>query len=206
MPDDPRILDYQKRINEANAAMNFAEVMRLANVAVEFLKQNALRAQREEALRRTPPPSPQRLPPAPVPPPPVRPFLVIPPRAAVPRNNPRGSLYVEFKAPNGNRIIVSEETSAATLGRLVERIFASFGMEALETLSRLMVSRGPFISRNPYRDYINGRTGEPYTNRRISGTPFYVLTATDNQQKVRDTNEALRLIGLPFGSFTVELR
>ena len=204
MPDDPRILDYQKRINEANAAMNFAEVMRIANVAVEFLNQNALRAQREAALRRTPPPPPQRLPPAPVPP--VRPLLVIPPMAAVPRDNPRGSLYVEFKAPNGNRIIVSEETSAATLGRLVERIFASFGMEALETLSRLMVSRGPFISSNPHRDYLNRKTGEPYTNRGIPGTPFYVLTATDNQQKVRDTNEALRLIGLPFGSFTVELR
>ena len=204
MPDDLRILDYQKRINEANAAMNFAEVMRLANVAVEFLKQNALRAQREEGLRQTPPPPPQRLPPAAVPP--VRPFWVIPPRAAVPRDNPRGSLYVEFNAPNGNRIIVSEETSAATLGRLVEHIHTNFGMAALEILARLRVNRGPFISRNPYRDYINGETGEPYTNRRIPGTPFYVLTHSSNQQKVRDTKEALRLIGLPFGSFTVELR
>ena len=87
----------------------------------------------------------------------------------------------------------------------MERILARFGMRGLEKLMGLQVSRGPLVSPDPRKDYLNSRKGDIYTHHRIPGTSLYVLTHSDNEQKVKDIRSALRLLGLPDTAFNVFL-
>jgi len=117
----------------------------------------------------------------------------------------RGGLAVELVIKGSQPVRICERTSADTLVVLMERILANFGRGALEKLTTLQVCRGPLVTRDPQHDYLNPKKGDLYTHHRIPGTDMYVLTHSDNKQKVKDIRSALRMLGLPDGAFTVSL-
>lgn len=191
------IIDIQKRIATASSEQNFEEAARLSQIAAEIKKLDEQKNHLLEAVIGN---------------------NVLQPRNAIPpagnglhmqfphgisRSSSRGGLSVEMTTKGGSPVRVCERTSAETLVVLMERILANFGLAGLEKLMHLHVSRGPLVSRDPRRDFVNHKTGQLYAHHRISGTDLYVLTHSDNKQKVENVIAALRLLGLPEGSFRV---
>ncbi len=200
--------EIQQRIADATAKQDFDEAARLAQIASQLKKldeqKNHLLAavqpnshsQPEQFTRSTQPTLPLA---------PLSNGSHVQRLTTQSRTSSRGGLTVELTTKGGAPIRICERTSSDTLVVLMERILTHFGMPGLEKLMGLHVSRGPLVSRNPQRDYLNARTGVLYSHHRIPGTDLYVLTHSDNQQKVKDIRSALRMLGLPDGAFRVSL-
>ena len=192
--------DIQKRIADATAKQDFDEAIRLAQIASQLKKldeqKNHLWAalQSDSHLKHTPPSAP------------FSKGLHTAEKVTLgSSSSSRGGLTVELTTKSGTCIRICERTSADTVVMLMERILSLFGMPGLEKLMGLHVSRGPLVSQNPREDFLNSRTGELYAHHRIPGTNLYVLTHSDNQQKLKDIRSALRLLGLSEESFKISL-
>jgi hypothetical protein len=119
------------------------------------------------------------------------------------RRATRGGFCVEMDLPRSGKLRLQEDTAAETMVATMERLLAEFGMDVLTKLHDLRTGRGPLLSRRPSVDFLNPNTGELYTNHKIPGTDFYVLTHSDTQEKVEALQRALRLIGLQPTKFRV---
>jgi hypothetical protein len=193
------LASIQERITAAVAKHEFEEAVRLAQIASQLKKLDEQRHHLLAAVQTSTVPDPL--------PPPLSPFgngLHAQRITRESRNSGRGGLVVELPTREGI-VRISERTASDTLVVLMERILANYGMAYLEKLTLLQVSRGPLLSRDPQSDYLNSKKGELYTHHRIPGTDLYVLTHSDNQQKVKDIRAALRLLGLKDDSFRVSL-
>jgi hypothetical protein len=191
--------EIQDRIAHAASKQDFDEAARLSQIASQLKR---LEEQKNQLLASVQPITSQE-PPATAESPSNRTHVQNPTSNA--RTGSRGGLSVELTTKGGAPIRICERTSSETLVVLMERILAHFGMPGLEKLMGLQISRGPLVSRDPRKDYLNSRKGDLYTHHRIPGTSLYVLTHSDNEQKVKDIRSALRLLGLPDSAFNVSL-
>jgi hypothetical protein len=187
--------DLQRRITEASAAHDYEEAARLAQIAAQLKRLDEQRNQLLAAVR----------------PVPVSPVASEPPIGGAAKRSlrdsarpaSRGGLAVEIKSEEGASLKICERTATDTVVALMERIMTLFGLSGLEKLMSLQVSRGPLVSREPRKDYLNPRTGSLYAHHRIPGTSLYVLTHSDTSQKVKDLTAALARLGLPDQAFRV---
>lgn len=99
---------------------------------------------------------------------------------------------------------ISENLGSATMAKLMERLTKVLGNRVLDVASKIRVSRGPMISKDPQREYWNTSGKKPYGHRPINGTGYSVLTGTETQQKVDDVTTLLRALSLVPGSYTVK--
>jgi hypothetical protein len=95
-------------------------------------------------------------------------------------------------------------TAAATLVQTILRLSKKLGPETLERLTQLRISRGPLLSRNPARDFMNKNSMETYQNHLIPGTDIYVLTQTSTDEKVKHLKDILTFLRLPSTLFEVK--
>jgi restriction system protein len=95
-------------------------------------------------------------------------------------------------------------TAAATLVQTILRLSKVLGPETLERLTRWRISRGPLLSRNPARDFMNKISMETYQNHLIPGTDLYVLTQTSTDEKVKQLKDMLTFLKLPSTLFEVK--
>lgn len=89
---------------------------------------------------------------------------------------------------------IHASTAAATLVHTIKRLMQELGNDVLVRLSRFKVSRGPLLSTNPGRDYMNAQTGETYGHHLIPGTNHYVLTHSSTQEKIDILYDIPRLL------------
>jgi hypothetical protein len=105
----------------------------------------------------------------------------------------------------GDRETIRASTAAATLVHVVSRLDEVLGADTLKKLAEYRVSRGPLVSDNPGRDFVNGRNGDIYTNHPIPGTNYCVLTHSSTAQKMQDLKKLHRYLGLPVTFFEVTM-
>jgi hypothetical protein len=189
--------DIEQRILDATARQDFDETARLARIASQLKK---LDEQKSHLLASidfsTAPDSQSSLAP-------VLDDLEEENSAGEARTSSRGGLSVELIVKGTAPIRICERNSTETVVALMEQVLILFGMPGLERLMQLRVSRGPLVSRDPQKDFLNTKSGDLYAHRRIPGTTLYVLTHSDNQQKIKDIGAALRLLGLPNSGFLI---
>jgi hypothetical protein len=99
---------------------------------------------------------------------------------------------------------IREHFASETLMKLMQRLTAVLGVKALDVASKLIVNRGPFVSRNPEVDYRNKATGALYFSHEIPGTEYRVLTHSATDQKVEDVKQLLQQLGMVPGSYSVK--
>lgn len=103
----------------------------------------------------------------------------------------------------GEREHVRAATAAATLVHILKRLGQVLGNGSLEQLTRFRISRGPLVSRNPGKDFVNGNTMEVYGNHLIPGTDLYVLTHSSTDQKIQDLKALLVFLKMPPALFEI---
>ena len=99
------------------------------------------------------------------------------------RRGARGGLQVEVSLPKNGKIVLEEVTATETLMALMERLLLEFGVERLETLGAVRTGRGPLLSRSPQKDFLNPKSGQPYTHHRIPGTDSMLSRKARIQRK-----------------------
>lgn len=116
------------------------------------------------------------------------------------------SVSIDFPKLGINRSLtkVSERKVSMTLLKTIELLAETMGTEVLEKLSRVRVSRGPLVSSNPKRDYINSKTGALYAHHEIGRTGFHVLTHSATPEKVEALKEVARTLGISLNHFQVK--
>lgn len=103
----------------------------------------------------------------------------------------------------GNTEAIRASTAAATLVHVISRLSRVLGGDTLDRLTHFRVSRGPLVSPNPGRDFVNGSTMETYGHHPLPGTDLYVLTHSSTDQKIKDLNALLTFLKLPAGLFEI---
>ncbi|MFA6962866.1 MAG: hypothetical protein WC205_19070 [Opitutaceae bacterium] len=98
------------------------------------------------------------------------------------------------------KLTICERQASDTLRRLIEELFNNLGPEILEKLSQLKINRGPLISKNPEREFLNAKSRRSYAHQRISRTEYSVLTHSATPEKIAAIIEVRRMLGLPVGS------
>ena len=97
---------------------------------------------------------------------------------------------------------ISDSFAADALVKFLDSLYKVLGSRVIVTASGLRVSRGPFISNNPRRDYWNSSTNEPYQFREWR-EGYSILTNTETRQKAEDVKQLLGALNFIPGSFTV---
>jgi hypothetical protein len=193
----PYYPDIQRRIAEAAAAHDYEEAARLAQIAAQLKRLDDQRNQLLASVRPMPASAANSEP--------ASNGAAKRVSSDSARTPSRGGLAVEIKSEDGRSLRICEKTATDTVVALMERITTLFGLSGLEKLMSLQVSRGPLVSHDPRKDYLNASTGNLYAHHRIPGTSLYVLTHSDTQQKVKDLTAALQRLGLSDRAFRVYL-
>jgi hypothetical protein len=89
-----------------------------------------------------------------------------------------------------------ERTASKTLIGFLCEIYSALGEAALEKLTHLKISRGPLVSRNPNRDFINRGSDEVYMHHPIGQSGYFVITHNGTTEKIDAIHSAARLLGL----------
>jgi hypothetical protein len=192
--------EIQKRIKKAAEAEDYSEVARLGGIAAEIKVIEAHKASLLSDLESKAPHST------------ASPKAKSGPSSGGSMSYPRPrkktnrrTLSVEVTFPDTGKVRICESMASRTVAALMERIFASMGMAALDRLSTLKVSRGPLLSKTPDRDYLNPKKITPYTNHKIPGSPYYVLTHSTTNEKAQFIPKALAHLGLKPYDYNVSL-
>jgi hypothetical protein len=101
------------------------------------------------------------------------------------------------------KALVSERKASETLVAFITELGAALGSEALRSLTRLQVNRGPLLSEKPSVDFLNAKRGVEYAHHPIPGTPFHVITHSSTDEKIDSIRQAWRTLGLPPGGLSV---
>ncbi len=99
---------------------------------------------------------------------------------------------------------ICEHTAAATMAALVARLIQEFADEAIRKLEPIRINRGPLISKSPAKDFVNRAQGRLYSNKKVRGSDYYILTHSSTAQKVDDIRRICRVVGLVPGSVQIE--
>jgi len=103
----------------------------------------------------------------------------------------------------GGREIICEHQASETMTRFIQRLFNMNGIAILEKLSTLRISRGPIVSKDPNKDFVNRANGTLYAHQRLQGTAYHVLTHSQTSQKIGDLKEVCRYLGFPVGAVVI---
>lgn len=95
-----------------------------------------------------------------------------------------------------DKAVIEERMGSKTLVRFLAEVHNALGDPALEKLTGLKISRGPLVSPNPERDFINPGKGSVYMNHRIARSGYFVITHSGTAEKIDAINSAARLLGL----------
>ncbi len=98
---------------------------------------------------------------------------------------------------------INESKMSANLVRFVTEIKDALGIEALQKLTAVKISRGPLLSKNPNVDYVNKSNGSIYSHHPVAGTDFYVLTHSSTHEKREAIRDAWHFLRLPEGALSV---
>jgi hypothetical protein len=105
----------------------------------------------------------------------------------------------------GGKEVICEHASSDTMTKWAARLYQQFGPEPLQKLARFRISRGPMVSNNPQIDFRNQKAGSIYGHQPISDSGYYMLTHSQNSQKVTDITKACqKALGFPVGAVEVE--
>lgn len=138
---------------------------------------------------------------------PVIPSLTVPHFRAVGTKGPQSNISIVIRwdiISKGQPEPLRASTAAATLVQTILRLSKVLGPETLDRLTRLRISRGPLLSRDPARDFMNKISMETYQNHLIPGTDLYVLTQTSTDEKVKQLKYMLTFLKLPSTLFEVK--
>ncbi|MFY9924547.1 MAG: hypothetical protein WAK51_08730 [Opitutaceae bacterium] len=125
-----------------------------------------------------------------------------------PAHGPKGELEVVIDWPacgvSRPKAVVSEYKASETLVSFMAEVNATLGAEALLKLTQLRVNRGPLLSENPSKDFVNSKRGTEYAHHQVPGSRFHVLTHSSTQEKRDAIRRAWKTLGLQPGglSFT----
>lgn len=97
---------------------------------------------------------------------------------------------------NRPQLVISERQASETVRKVIEVLAEARGPVVLEQLAQLRVNRGPFVSRDPERDYKNPQSGQLYSHQRIGNTGFSVLTHSATAEKIRDLKRVAETLNL----------
>lgn len=141
-------------------------------------------------------------PPVPQPAPPPAPRAVPAPYVHAPGSTkgPQSNMSVVIrwdKIGKGAPETIRLDTAAATLVQTLYRLSRVLGDETLAQLTRFKVSRGPIISGNPERDFVNKVKGTIYPHQPFPGTKLFVRTHSSTDEKIRDLQDALKFLRQP---------
>ena len=82
------------------------------------------------------------------------------------------------------KALVSEPKASDTLVAFIAELKEALGLDSLRKLAQLQVSRGPLLSENPAKDFLNSKRGTQYAHQQIPGTSFFVLTHSSTDEKL----------------------
>lgn len=88
-------------------------------------------------------------------------------------------------------------TAAATLVQTLYRLSSVLGGDTLTKMSQFRVSRGPVISSEPDRDFVNQVSGETYSHQPFPGTRFFVRTHSSTDEKIKELKSVLVYLRQP---------
>jgi hypothetical protein len=100
--------------------------------------------------------------------------------------------------------IICEHMASNSMTKWVIRLFQELGEQILPKLHGVRINRGPFVSREPQKDFQNNSDGTLYQYQPILNTGYYVLTHSNTSQKIGDIQKACQALGLPIGMVIVE--
>jgi hypothetical protein len=105
----------------------------------------------------------------------------------------------------GGKEVICEHMSSHTMTKWAARLYQQFGPETLQKLAGFRISRGPMLSKNPQSDFLNKTSGTVFAHQPIGDSGYYILTHSQNSQKVTDIRRACqRVLSLPVGTVLVE--
>jgi len=90
------------------------------------------------------------------------------------------------------------------MAKWVVRLYQEMGEQILTTLRGLRINRGPFVSRDPQKDFMNKAAGTLFQHQPILNTGYYVLTHSGTGEKIGEIQKACQALSLPIGMVTVE--
>lgn len=88
-------------------------------------------------------------------------------------------------------------TAAATFVQTLYRLSSVLGGDTLTKMSQFRVSRGPVISSEPDRDFVNQVSGETYSHQPFPGTKFFVRTHSSTDEKIKELKSVLIYLKQP---------
>ena len=91
---------------------------------------------------------------------------------------------------------ICRRTSVATLVEFLAVFIRALEPELAKRLERIPVIRKWPLSRNPMRDFLNGKTGQPYPHKPIPGTELFVCTNSQTDEKAADLRSMVVALGL----------
>lgn len=89
------------------------------------------------------------------------------------------------------------QTAAATLVHTLFRLSTILGGDTLEQLAKFKVSRGPILSSEPHRDFVNKVSGEIYSHKPFPGTKFFIRTHSSTEDKIKELKGVLSYLKKP---------
>jgi hypothetical protein len=111
--------------------------------------------------------------------------------------------WARLNKPGGKELIC-EHKASDTMTKFAVRLHQEFGLETLQKLCSVRISRGPMVSKTPRPDFVNQADETLYAHHPISDTGYYILTHSPNTQKVTDIQKACRSLGFPVGAVLVD--
>lgn len=99
---------------------------------------------------------------------------------------------------------IKDYNAARAMTSAFRRVVDELGPEAMQKLARVRVGRGPLLTRDPQVDF-KMPNGKLYGHMPFPTSDYFILTHSDNEQKVRDIEQIChRVLGLKAGSISIE--
>lgn len=95
-------------------------------------------------------------------------------------------------------------TAAATLVQTLHRLSTTLGNDTFNKLCQFTIPRGPLLSSNPDRDFVNQMTGETYSHKPFPGTKFFVRTHSSTDEKIKELKSVIIYLKLPNGLLEIQ--
>jgi hypothetical protein len=137
------------------------------------------------------------------------PITVLPSRTNGQHKSARKKIRIEIdwsrmaQTKSKPKEVICQHLASDSMTRFVIRLCQELGEQILPTLHGVRINRGPLVTQDPRKDYLNSSDGTLYQHQPILDTGYYVLTHSQTNQKVGDIQNACRALGLPIGMVVV---
>ena len=122
---------------------------------------------------------------------------------------PPGQFNIQVNWKNlgkgNNTEIIFQKTASKTLALFFAKMYNKLGSAFLEKVSKYPISRGPFISKIPSKDFLNEQNGTLYAHSEIGESGYFVLTHSDTPQKLKDIEGLCQFLGYPSDTFIAKV-